>query len=249
MQIIVLGMHRSGTSLTTRLINMMGAYFGPETSVGEITDDNPKGFWERPEVFKLNEALLASQSCAWHDLARWNNQSAVIPGNIAKNIQKIVLGIDAFRPWVLKDPRLCVLLPLWRPYLEVPIAVIVHRDPVEIALSLQRRDGFSLDKGLALWECYAKGIIAHTQDIPRIFVSHHELLERPVETCQRLYQELAELGVRRLAMPSDREITAFIDPKLYRSKPKGEMQLMTENQQILADMMEGKRPFSMALPG
>ena len=33
MQIIVLGMHRSGTSLVTRLINMMGAYFGPEGSL------------------------------------------------------------------------------------------------------------------------------------------------------------------------------------------------------------------------
>ena len=69
MQIIVLGMHRSGTSITTRLINMMGAYFGPESSVGEITIDNPKGFWERPEVFKLNESILAAQGCSWHDTA------------------------------------------------------------------------------------------------------------------------------------------------------------------------------------
>ena len=233
MQIIVLGMHRSGTSLTTRLINMMGAYFGPETSVGEITNDNPKGFWERPEVFKLNEALLAAQGCAWHDVARWSYNPAAIPANTMKNINKIILGMDAFRPWVLKDPRLCLLLPVWRSYLEVPIAVIVHRDPVEIALSLQKRDGFPVKTGIALWEHYAKGIIAHSKDMPRIFVSHQELLQRPVETCQRLYQQLVELGVRRLSMPSEREINAFIDPKLYRSKPETNLQAMTPEQQRL----------------
>src|SRR4051812_9685492 len=110
MQIIILGMHRSGTSLTTRLVNMMGAYFGPETSVGEITADNPKGFWERPEVFKLNDAILAAKGCTWHDLSRWNPQEAsIIPENLARHLAKITLGMDAFRPWVLKDPRLCLL--------------------------------------------------------------------------------------------------------------------------------------------
>jgi len=70
MQILVLGMHRSGTSMVTRLINMMGAYFGPENSVGEITDDNSKGFWERPEIFKLNESLLAIKAASRSDLRR-----------------------------------------------------------------------------------------------------------------------------------------------------------------------------------
>ena len=239
MQIIVLGMHRSGTSLVTRLINMMGAYFGPETSVGEITADNPKGFWERPEVFKLNEAILAANGCSWHDLIRWNSEvTPAIPPPIMKTMQKIILGMDAFRPWVLKDPRLCLLLPVWRPCLEVHITVIVHRNPMEIALSLQKRDGFALDKGLVLWERYTQGIIAHSRELPKIFVQHNQLLEHPVEACQSLYKQLTGLGVRRLALPSEREITAFIDPKLYRAKAGTTAFTMTPEQRNLLDIME-----------
>lgn len=243
MQIIVLGMHRCGTSATTRLINMMGAYFGPESSIGEITDDNPKGFWERPEVFKLNESILASKGCSWSDLTRWDGRAtAHTPDNILKIINKLVLGMDAFRPWVLKDPRLCLLLPIWQRFLEVPIAVIVHRDPFEIAQSLHKRDGFTISKGVNLWEQYASGIVQNTQAMPKILVQHSDLLARPVETCHSIFQQLAALGVRRIALPTEREITAFIDPKLYRSKPAEKLPL-SSNQQALLDILEGRRPF------
>ena len=245
MQMIVLGMHRSGTSITTRLINMMGAYFGPESSVGEITIDNPKGFWERPEVFKLNESILAAQGCSWHDLARWNmNTPPVAHDSQLKTMNKIILGMDAFRPWVLKDPRLCLLLPLWRRFLEVPIIVIVHRDPVEIALSLQKRDGFPLENGLQLWERYAHGIVRHSHDLPRIHIRHEDLLKHPAQTCHNLYQQLVDYGVRRLALPTEKEITAFIDPKLDRSKPTAHTLSLSAEQQVLADRLAGIIPFS-----
>ena len=58
MQLIILGMHRSGTSMVTRLVNMMGAYFGPEGVSLGANDENPKGFWERRDVLDLDEALL-----------------------------------------------------------------------------------------------------------------------------------------------------------------------------------------------
>ena len=46
-QLIVLGMHRSGTSGITRLLNLAGAYFGPADIATEPNEENPKGFWER----------------------------------------------------------------------------------------------------------------------------------------------------------------------------------------------------------
>ena len=58
MQIIVLGMHRAGTSAVTRLINLMGAYLGPEEQLLPATPDNPKGYWERIDVLQLHEWLL-----------------------------------------------------------------------------------------------------------------------------------------------------------------------------------------------
>ena len=50
MQLIVLGMHRSGTSSVTRLLNLAGAYFGAEGIATETNDENPKGFWERRDA-------------------------------------------------------------------------------------------------------------------------------------------------------------------------------------------------------
>jgi len=243
MQILILGMHRSGTSMTTRLINMMGSYFGPESSVGEMTADNPKGFWERPEVFKLNEALLGGHGCSWHNLRNWSVGNAeIVPDAIKNEIKKLILGMDAFRPWVLKDPRLCLLLPGWLPYLEVPVAVIVHRNPFEIAISLKRRNGFSIEYGVALWEHYAVGLLNATQHVPRIYVRFSDLHENPVKTCETLYSQLVAAGARRLAMPSEREIRAFVDPMLYRSKRDVKTEELSQAQKNLVEMLRGVRP-------
>jgi len=248
MQILILGMHRSGTSAITRLINLMGAYFGPEGSDSGVTEANPKGYWERFDIYTLNDALLKAKGCSWHDLKAWTfEKTADTPGAIAKRMQKIVLGMDAFRPWVLKDPRLCLLLPAWRPFLEVPVAVIVHRNPLEIASSLEKRDGFPLAYGLALWEYYAVGLLNATRGIPRIYLRHADMLQRPVKTCEALHKWLKDQGVRRLEMPSPKEIRAFIDPTLYRSRPKTQLSPLSPQQQALALMLQGKQSIPKVL--
>ncbi len=242
MQILVLGMHRSGTSMATRLLNMMGAYFGPESSVGELTDDNPKGFWERPEVFKLNDALLAAHGCTWQDLRGWDAaRAASLPDKPLYALKKLILGMDAHRPWVLKDPRLCLLLPGWLPHLEAPLAVIVHRNPAEIAASLAKRDQLTPEYALALWETYTVTMLNASLKIPRIHVRHAELMEKPLPTAQFLYAQLRENGVRRIELPSEREIRAFIDPRLYRSKPSPALKL-NQAQHLLVDIAQGNIP-------
>ncbi len=243
MQILVLGMHRSGTSMATRLINMMGAYFGPESSVGELTNDNPKGFWERPEIFKLNESLLAARDSSWKDLRHWTPQDAAkLPDKAIYNIKKTILGMDAFRPWVLKDPRLCLLLPGWLPNLEVPVAVIVHRNPAEIALSLQKRDGLSPEYALALWEYYSVTMLNASLKLPRIHIRHADLLEFPVKTTESLFTQLRDHGVRRIEMPSEREIRAFLDTRLHRSRPTADSVKLAPAQMLLADILQGNHP-------
>lgn len=243
MQILVLGMHRSGTSMVTRLVNMMGAYFGPEGSVGEITGDNPKGFWERPEIFKLNEAILAARGCSWQDLRGWSVQEAVsLPDKTVYSMKKMILAMDANRPWVLKDPRLCLLLPCWLPLLEAPVAVIVYRHPLEIARSLHARDRLPLDYGLALWEYYAVTLLNASLRLPRIHVRHAEYMEHPVSGTERLFTWLRAEGVRRIELPSDREIRAFIDPRLNRSRPDDGPAALTPGQSLLCDILQGHHP-------
>ena len=132
--------------------------------------------------------------------------------------RKIILALDAHRPWFLKEPRICLLAQLWLNLLEVPVSVIVHRSAIEVARSLEMRNGFPLRFGLALWERYNTSALNATLGLRRVQVNHSDLMADPVQLVRTLSMQLEALGVRGLALPSDEEILAFIDPSLYRAK-------------------------------
>jgi GT2 family glycosyltransferase len=220
MQILILGMHRSGTSIVARLLNMMGAYFAPEGVSTGASAENPKGFWERRDVRALNDMLLQSAGADWDRLSSFSRvrvpkESAA---HFKKEAGKIILAMDAHRPWFLKEPRLCVLAPLWLDLLELPVCVIVYRSPLEVARSLEMRNEFSPAFSLALWERYNVAALNATRGRRRIQVNHADLMAKPVATARSLARALETLGVRGLRAPSDEEILAFIDPSLYRAK-------------------------------
>ena len=120
MQLIVLGMHRAGTSSVTRLLNLAGAYFGPEGIATETNEENPKGFWERRDVRAVCDGLLLGGDFDWWRVADFDIER--IPESVREEqieaFRRIVGQLDANRPWVIKEPRLCLLLPLLRPVLE-----------------------------------------------------------------------------------------------------------------------------------
>src|SRR5262249_27846564 len=125
---------------------------------------------------------------------------------------KIILEMDAHRPWFLKEPRFCLLAPLWLDLLEVPVCVIVNRSPIEVARSVQMRNGFPIAVGLALWECYNIAALNATRGQRRIQINHADLMADPVGAVRHLQENLEALDVRGLRVPSDEEIRAFIDP-------------------------------------
>ena len=130
--------------MVTRLINLMGAYIGPEHHMLGFDDWNPKGYWERRDVMIVNDAILVLYGCTWDMLADWRRaQPSMVLPDLVFRMRSIVLNMDAFRPWVLKDPRLCLTLPWWMPLLEVPVAVLLYRDPLEITRSLNHRNGMT----------------------------------------------------------------------------------------------------------
>jgi GT2 family glycosyltransferase/glycosyltransferase involved in cell wall biosynthesis len=220
MQILVLGMHRSGTSMVARLLNMMGAYFAPEgTSLG-ANQENPKGFWERRDVWALDDMVLHSAGADWHRVSDFTLERipAAALAQFKMEAAKIILDMDAHRPWFLKEPRFCLLAPLWLDLLEVPVCVIVNRSPIEVARSLQMRNGFPIAVGLALWECYNIAALNATRGQRRIQINHADLMADPVGAVRHLQENLDALDVHGLREPSDEEIRTFIDPSLYRAK-------------------------------
>jgi hypothetical protein len=220
-QVVVLGMHRSGTSAVTRVLNMMGLWVGPPDAFPPADEGNPTGYWEYREVWALNEAVLGALGATWCTADRLDLErlGPLARDHFAKRARKTLDTLDRGGSWVIKDPRLCVLFPLWRPVLERPLCVLIHRDPLAVALSLQERDGLPLLQGIALCDLYNRRALASSQGLPRLVISYRELVRDPVATARRLYGSLARLAGPRaasLSLPSEPDLRAFVTPSLDR---------------------------------
>lgn len=215
MQLLVLGMHRSGTSAVSRLINLMGAQIGPIELLGRPADDNAKGFWERSDVRDVNDALLAARGANWRQpLPMLEISTLAATEQERREIARVLFDVDVHRPWVLKDPRLCLTLPLWNELLEAPIAITPLRDPREIAASLQARDGLPMALGLALAEAHWVALLAATQSMPRAAVSYSALMQQPQTTVESLHGQLVAMGASGLRMPAAAEVEGFLSADL-----------------------------------
>src|SRR5262245_18596534 len=135
--ILVLGMHRSGTSAVTRVLNLLGFDLGRRL-MPPMPDSNEKGFWENLDAVDIDDRLLVSLGRSWHDVrtlpAGWSQSAAA---NEAKTAIKDLIRAD-FRSapcWAVKDPRMCRLAPLWLEVLAElgiePRILFVVRDPHE----------------------------------------------------------------------------------------------------------------------
>ena len=179
--IFVLGMARTGTSVTTRILNLYGADVGPEPKLmGPNADVNAKGFYEHFPLMQINVELLQRLGGSWRDLPDLTPGWELDPGLDDLRDQARRLIADDFaeaRLWVFKDPRTSLTLPFWRPLLGQTRFVICFRNPLEVAESLARRDGLSLEQSVALWEQYTASAIAHTAGARRVFVGYGEYFD------------------------------------------------------------------------
>ncbi len=242
MQILVLGMHRSGTSAVARVLNLMGAHLGEPGDVKGANPENPKGFWENERVVELNNQILGAQRCLWNRLGDFDRAKLGDDrlATLRRRTKDLIIRLDAFRPWAVKDPRLSLTLPFWRPLLEVPLCILVHRNPLEVARSLQSRNETPLHVGIALWELYVREALRGSLDLPRFIVRYEDLLTDPVDGVRRMHEELQRAGVRKLECPPDQEILAFFDEDLrrHRATPEERTEFLTAPQQQLCEAVE-----------
>ncbi|MCP1373424.1 sulfotransferase family protein [Dyella lutea] len=179
--ILVLGMHRSGTSALTRVLNLLGAHVGDDLLAAKA--DNARGFWEHAEAVAIHDRLLTALGMSWHDPrelpAGWLASSAgrTAAGEVARLIERDMKGK---RLWAVKDPRMCRLAPLWIEALRSlgigAKAVLAVRDPYEVASSLHVRDGWSHQHTYLMWAEHLLEALRATADIPRALVSYEQLL-------------------------------------------------------------------------
>lgn len=237
-QLVVLGMHRSGTSGVTRLLNLAGAYFGPDSVATETNDENPRGFWERRDVRAVCDGLLQGAGFDWWKLSGFD--VGALPDGVRRAglaaFGEVLADLDAHRPWVVKEPRLCVLLPALRPALDAPVCVHITREPLEVARSMHARDGFPVHGALALWELYTVRAFQASADLPRVLVRYEDLMADPVGATDRLVDALTALGVPDLHRVEPDDVLGFISPELHRqhADPSTRAERLNHTQLLLA---------------
>ncbi len=122
-------------------------------------------------------------------------------------------------PWVWKDPRTSVLLPFWRAALGPRLAaVVVVRNPLEVAVSLSAATACPCRFGMALWERYNRLILAHSAGMPVLVTRYDDLVADPAGWSERARAFLAGVGMR-LRGPTETPPTGrdFVDPGLRHS--------------------------------
>lgn len=206
--IVVLGMHRSGTSSVTRVLNLLGASLGADDDLMHAAD-NPRGHWESTELVDANDRVLAAHGGSWRSppplATGWERGGAaetLLP-DLAETFARVYA--DAPSPWVWKDPRTCLTLPLWRRVLDSPVVVLVLRDPRPVATSLRRRNGFRIGYGMNLWERYTRAAVAAGAGLPVVVVRFEQMHDDPAAGVARLCDGLAAVG---LPLDGDRAAAA-----------------------------------------
>jgi len=179
--IIVLGMHRSGTSATTGLLGMLGVELG--TRLMPPGPDNPKGFWENLDAVQINERLLADLDRRWDDPRKMPDgwlQSA--PAEAARHAIGALLDAEFSRArlWAVKDPRLSRCVDVWTELLVErgirPVFLLVARHPEEVAASLSHRSGELPAVVRLLWLRYVIDAEQATRGHARCLITYESLL-------------------------------------------------------------------------
>lgn len=237
-QIAVIGMNHSGTSLLARVLHSMGCYAGEEHELSAPDIFNPAGYWERRDVVALDEDILAALDASWLDPARADPERLTGASRRAfvGRAREIVDTLDNHGSWMIKDPCLAILFPIWREALGRPLCVLVWREPAAVARSLERHDDLPPGLGLALWEEYTCEMLAATAGLPRVLISYHEIVADPIGCVARLHDWLVAAGAADLRLPPDQELCALIDPALDRHSGDYE-RLLTMPQSALRDAM------------
>ena len=179
--VIVAGMHRSGTSALTRAINLAGVPL--PSNLMRATPENSDGYWESVDLVVFQDKILNSLESRWDDFREipqaWFDgaESDRFATALRDWIVEEIAGKDSL---LIKDPRLCRLLPLWQKVcaaLDIDIhTVIAVRNPIEVVRSLQTRNQFPPMKSALLWLRHFIDAERFTRGQPRCFVDFDGLM-------------------------------------------------------------------------
>ena len=250
--LMILGMHRSGTSVLTGTCGLVGADMGGEMM--SARQDNVMGFWEHDEIVRIHDEMLDRLGYAWDDVRalpdKWWTYEVIRPQRQAL-LTVLRRDFSGSGLGCVKDPRLCRLLPLWLDLLQElgwqACCLIATRDPGEIIGSLKTRNGFSAEKSALLTLRHLLEAEAGSRYTPRAFVDYAAVLSDWKAALKPAWQRLG------LVWPADdrkldSEAARFIHKELRHAGsadnlPPGELgRMCTEVYKVLLTASSGADP-------
>lgn len=201
--VVVLGMHRSGTSVGMSVLSSLGVDCGEDLIPAGRS--NLAGFWEHAEIVAVQEKLLARIDRVWHGPhgtfplpEGWRDGEAAREAKAAlTDIVRRELAAHPVRVWGFKDPR---TMRLWRLWLEIfeelgiePVPVVMVRHPDAVVRSLAKHNGLSPSRARLVWLQHNVEAMRHVGDRVRAVVEYDRLVNDPEAEVDRIADALADV--------------------------------------------------------
>ena len=224
--VIVLGMHRSGTSALAGVLGLLGCD-EPETLMIP-NENNKKGYFESSKLYQLHAQLFASAGTRWDDWlpmpAGWFKSPPAAAFH-DRAVETVTAEFGKSRLFMIKDPRICRLVPFWEGVLaEIkvnPGYVLTHRNPLEVAASLQKRDGLSVGHGLLIWLRHVLEAERSTRSRSRCFTSFAQLITNWAGVADKIQSGL-DLSLPRFALGAASDVDTFLEDSLRHHQESSE---------------------------
>jgi hypothetical protein len=183
MPVCIAGMHRSGTSMIAKILNVCGLYLGPEDELlypesgymGATIDDNPKGYWENIPFIEFNNEILKTFDGDYIRvpslLSGWSNDPKLLP--LKHRVAGLILKHQTQVFWGWKDPRNSLTLEFWQDVFPDLKVVICVRNPVEVIDSITGRNFTNRQDIIDWWLQYHKIMVSSLSRSPYM-ITHYE---------------------------------------------------------------------------
>lgn len=215
--IVVIGMHRSGTSAVARALAALGVDLG--NNFLDAQPENPTGYWEDRGIVDLNERVLQTLQLTWDDSAPID--AARFSGwqmwRLRREASRYLRRWLRAQPlWGFKDPRTMRLLPFWLRVLREghvdDAYLLVIRNPASVAASLHARQKMTVEAAQRLWLAYAVPFLDRLDAKPLVVVDYDLLMGDPRGQLERIARKL---GLTAAPSPQvDAFVNDFLDANL-----------------------------------
>jgi hypothetical protein len=187
--LMVLGMHRSGTSFLTGSLQQAGLELGKHST---WNPHNLKGNRENEDIVAFHDAVLKARSSAWDappsESITWTTEEL-------QKAKQLIAEHQGCERWGFKDPRALLMVDAWRKLIPNLRFVGIFRSPAAVANSLASRGGMPEAKAFSLWTAYNQRLLSlHRQSpFPLLCFDEDEYLLH-----RKLDKLLLEIGLQPL---------------------------------------------------